>query len=220
MSDRPVHVVRDRSALLLVDIQPDFMPGGSLPVAEGDAILHGVAALMESDLFGLQVATQDWHPDDHVSFASNHEGRAPMDVIEVHGHDQILWPDHCVQGTPGAVLHPALPWARVSVIVRKGMNADADSYSGFRNNFDAGGERVSTGLAGYLGERGVETVYVCGLARDVCVQWTAEDAADAGFGVVFVWDLTRAVDPSKDADVRESLEARGVRIAESRDLTG
>lgn len=209
-----------RSALLLVDIQPDFMPGGSLPVAEGDAILGGVRTLMESGLFGLQVATQDWHPPDHVSFASNHAGHEPMDVIELWGHDQILWPDHCVQGTPGGELHPSLPWARVSVVVRKGMSSDADSYSGFRNNFNADGERPSTGLAGYLRERGIETVYVCGLARDVCVQWTAEDAADAGFGVVYVWDLTRAVDPSKDHAVRTSLEARGVRIAQSSELGG
>ncbi len=219
MSAPSVSVDRDRSALLLVDIQPDFMPGGGLPVVEGDAILGGVRRLMESDLFGLQAATQDWHPADHVSFASNHEGHEPMDVIELHGHEQILWPDHCLQGTPGAELHPALPWARLSVVVRKGMMRDADSYSGFRNNFDAAGKRLTTGLAGYLHERGVETVYICGLARDVCVRWTAEDAVEAGFRVVYLWDLTRAVDPSKDDYVRTALRTTGVRIVGSSELT-
>ncbi len=220
MSGPSLSVDRDRSALLLVDIQPDFMPGGGLPVADGDAILEGIRKLMESDLFGLQAATQDWHPAEHVSFAGNHEGHRPMDAIELHGHEQILWPDHCVQGTPGAELHPALPWTRISVVVRKGMTPDADSYSGFRNNFNADGERPSTGLAGYLRERGVETVYVCGLARDVCVQWTAEDAVELGFEVVYLWDLTRAVDPSKDDGVRASLQAKGVRIADSSELMG
>ncbi len=216
MSAPTVPVDRDRSALLLVDIQPDFMPGGGLPVPEGNMILDGVGRLMESDLFGLQVATQDWHPPDHVSFASNHEGLAPMDVIELHGHEQVLWPDHCVQGTAAAELHPDLPWDRASAIVRKGTARDRDSYSGFRNNFGSDGERASTGLAGYLRGRGIETVYLCGLARDVCVQWTAEDAADAGFHVVYLWDLTRAVDPSRDDAVRASLEAKRVHVTDSR----
>lgn len=208
-----------RSALVLVDIQPDFLPGGSLPVEDGDVILPGVRELMESELFSVQVATQDWHPRDHVSFASNHEGHDPLDVIELHGHEQALWPDHCVQGTDGAELHPDLPWESVSVIVRKGAQADADSYSGFRNNWNAEGERPPTGLAGYLRERGIEVLLLCGLARDVCVKWTAEDGADAGFEVRFLWDLTRSVDPSGDDDLRADLEERGVRVIASGDLT-
>ncbi|NIU35138.1 MAG: bifunctional nicotinamidase/pyrazinamidase [Gemmatimonadetes bacterium] len=220
MSDETIPVDRERSALILVDIQPDFCPGGALPVEEGDAILPGIRKLMESDLFGLQAATQDWHPAGHVSFASNHDGHEPMDVIELHGHDQTLWPDHCVQGTPGAELHPDLPWESVAVIVRKGTQRDADSYSGFRNNWNAEGERPSTGLAGYLKERGVETLYLCGLARDVCVKWTAEDGAAEGFDVYYLWDLTRGVDPSADEEVRADLEDAGVAIIEADRLTG
>lgn len=210
----------ERSALVLVDIQPDFLPGGSLPVEDGDAILPGVRELMESDLFSVQVATQDWHPPGHVSFASNHEGHEPMDVIELHGHDQTLWPDHCVQGTEGAELHPDLPWESVSVIVRKGTQVDADSYSGFRNNWNPDGERPPTGLSGYLEERSIENVYLCGLARDVCVKWTAEDGGDAGFRVSFLWDLTRSVDPSGDDELRSDLESLGIDVIHSEDLIG
>ncbi len=206
------------SALILVDIQPDFMPGGNLPVAEGDAILPPLRELLERDLFGLYVATQDWHPRDHVSFASNHKGRKPMDTIELYGHEQVLWPDHCIQGTEGAALHPALPWETVSVIVRKGTDPRSDSYSGFRNNWNPDAERPPTGLAGYLRERGIEEITVCGLARDFCVKWTAEDGAREGFRVKFIWDLTRAVDPGRDGEVRRDLEAAGVEVIKSEDL--
>jgi nicotinamidase/pyrazinamidase len=209
---------RDRTALLLVDIQPDFMPGGALAVAGGDEILAPVKALMEQDLFGLYVATQDWHPAGHVSFASSHEGREPFESIELYGHPQTLWPDHCVQGTPGAALHPDLPQEPIAAVIRKGMAPASDSYSGFRNNWNPAGERPSTGLAGSLKERGVRDVVVCGLARDVCVKWTAEDAAEAGFGVTLLWDLTRAVDPASDDQVRTELENAGVRVIETAEL--
>lgn len=207
-----------RTALLLVDVQPDFLPGGGLPVAGGDRILEPVARLMESELFSVQVATQDWHPPDHVSFASNHEGRAPMDVIELHGHDQTLWPAHCIQGSASAELHPDLPWERVQAIVRKGTDPRSDSYSGFRNNWTPEGRRPPTGLAGYLRERDIRHVFLCGLARDVCVKWTAEDAADEGFHARVVWDLTRPVDPQSDPRVRHDLEDRGVEILSLSDL--
>jgi nicotinamidase/pyrazinamidase len=206
---------KQHTALLLVDIQPDFMPGGPLEVGDGDAILAPVKALMARDPFGLYVATQDWHPAGHVSFASSHEGREPFQAIELYGHPQTLWPDHCIQGTPGAALHPELPQAPIAAVIRKGMAPDSDSYSGFRNNWNPEGERPSTGLAGYLRERGIRDVGVCGLARDVCVKWTAEDAAGAGFGVTFLWDLTRAVDPSSDDRVRADLEDAGVRVADA-----
>lgn len=209
---------RGTSALILVDIQPDFLPGGNLAVADGDAILSPLRELLDDDPFDCYVATQDWHPAGHVSFASNHDGRRPMDTIELYGHQQVLWPDHCVQGTPGAELHPELPWSIASMILRKGADPRSDSYSGFRNNWNPDGERPSTGLAGYLRERGVETITLCGLARDVCVLWTAEDGAAAGFAVRFVWDLTRGVDPSKDAQVRERLSAAGVEILDAHDL--
>jgi nicotinamidase/pyrazinamidase len=206
---------RTRAALIIVDVQHDFLPGGALAVAEGDAILAPLRALMERAPFALYVATQDWHPRGHVSFASSHAGRTPFESTEVHGHAQTLWPDHCVQGTHGAELHPALPWERVSAIIRKGADPEVDSYSGFRNNWDRAGRRPVTGLAGYLRERGVEQVVLCGLARDFCVKWSAEDAAAAGFQSTVLWDLTRPVDPSSDARVRAELERAGVTIVDA-----
>jgi len=203
------------TALLVVDVQPDFCPGGNLEVPGGDEILDPLNELMRFDLFDTVVATQDWHPEGHLSFASTHAGREPMEVVELHGHDQILWPDHCIQGTPGAELHPGVDWARASVIVRKGMRPDADSYSGFRNNWSPEGGRHSTGLAGYLRERKVDTVYVCGLARDVCVRWTAEDARSEGFTTSVIWDLTRSVQPQEDVTLRARLEDQGVRIVDA-----
>jgi len=215
MADEPVTVDKDRAILLLVDIQPDFMRGGGLPVPEGHAIVEPVRSIMASGPFRHFAATQDWHPQGHVSFASSHGGKKPFDEIRLYGHQQTLWPDHCVQGSEGAQLHAAIPWDRVSVIVRKGMDKDCDSYSGFRNNWNPAGERPPTGLAGYLRERGIDTVFCCGLARDVCVKWTAQDAAEAGFQTYFIWDLTRPVDPASDEQVRVDLSERGVRIVSS-----
>lgn len=205
----------DRSCLLVVDIQPDFLPGGALAVREGDEILEGIRDLLESDRFAVRVATQDWHPPDHLSFASNHRGHKTMDVIDLYGHEQILWPDHCVQGTPGAELLEGMPWTRVMAIVRKGTDRRVDSYSAFRNNWDPDGKRPRTGLAGYLRERSVEDVWICGLARDFCVKWSAEDAADDGFRVHVLWDLSRPVDPASDDKTRADLEAVGVEILDS-----
>lgn len=209
---------RDCSALLLVDVQPDFMPGGALAVPGGDAILAPLTRLLEADLFALVVATQDWHPPGHISFASSHPGRKPFEQISLYGHDQVLWPDHCVMGTPGAALHPQLPQPPLDAIVRKGTNPAVDSYSGFRNNWDDAGRRPPTGLAGFLREHGIANVFVTGLARDVCVKWTAEDAADLGFATTVIWDLTRPVDPTSDDKVRTALTKAGVQIVESSDL--
>lgn len=208
----------NRTALLVVDLQPDFMPGGALAVPEGDRIVEPIRGLLETAPFGLCVATQDWHPPRHVSFASSHEGRAPFEEIELHGHPQTLWPDHCVRGSLGAELHVDLPQERIAAVIRKGMEPDSDSYSGFRNNHDPEGERPPTGLEGYLRERGIEDVVVCGLARDVCAKWTAEDAARAGFVASFAWDLTRPVDRDNDERVWKDLVSAGVRIVDSRDL--
>jgi nicotinamidase/pyrazinamidase len=188
-------------------------------VERGNEILEPIRRLVERDPFGLYVATQDWHPPGHVSFASSHDGREPMDVIQLHGHDQILWPDHCVQGSRGAELHPGLPWEKVSAIIRKATDVEVDSYSAFRNNWDPRGERPSTGLEGYLRERGVVRVVLCGLARDFCVKWSAEDAVRAGFRTTVLWDLTRPVDPDSDDRVRRDLAEAGVEIMESRGLT-
>ncbi len=207
-----------QTALLVIDVQPDFMPGGPLGVAGADAILPGIRRLMASDRFGCVVATQDWHPPDHVSFASNHPDAEPMTTVTCHGHEQFLWPDHCVQGTAGASLHPDLPWNRAHAILRKGTRPDSDSYSGFRNNLDRHNERPSTGLAGYLRDRGITSVVLAGLARDVCVRWTARDAVDAGFDTRLAWDLAKPVDPDGDAAVREELASRGVRIVTAASL--
>jgi nicotinamidase/pyrazinamidase len=201
-----------RTALIVVDVQPDFMPGGGLPVADGDRIVAPIRDLLMSGRFDVVVATQDWHPPHHASFASAHPGKHPFDVIALHGHDQVLWPDHCIQGSPGAALHEGVPLEWIDAIIRKGTDPTVDSYSGFRNNWDALGARPPTGLAGYLKERGITHVLVCGLARDYCVKWTAEDAADAGFRTRFLWDLTRPVDPASDGRVREELGRAGVEI--------
>jgi nicotinamidase/pyrazinamidase len=210
---------KERAVLLLVDIQPDFMPGGSLPVPAGDQILVPICKLMEGNIFHHYVATQDWHPPGHVSFASSHPGCNPMEVIDLYGHPQTLWPDHCIQGTEGAELCGELPWEKAAAIVRKGIDPGSDSYSGFRNNWNSAGERPSTGLAGYLRERGIEKVFVCGLARDVCVKWTAEDGAIAGFHVSVLWDLSRPVDASSDDQMRQDLASRGVEIVYSEEIS-
>jgi nicotinamidase/pyrazinamidase len=208
------------AALIIVDLQPDFMPGGALAVQEGDVVVDPVRRLMETDRFGLYVATQDWHPRGHVSFASSHPGKRPLDVIELYGHEQVLWPDHCVRGTPGAELARGLPWEKVSVIIRKANDPRVDSYSTFRNNWDPEGHRPPTGLAGYLHERGLRDLWICGLARDYCVRWSAEDAVREGFTVHVIWDLTRPVDPGSDAAVRGALDAAGVDIIDSAALLG
>lgn len=211
---------KEHSVLLLVDIQPDFMPGGALAVQEGDLILQPVHNLMDSSMFKYYVATQDWHPEGHISFASSHTGHKPMDEIDLYGHVQILWPDHCIQGSSGARLHPDLPWDKVNAIVRKGSDPKVDSYSGFRNNWNADGERPPTGLGGFLKERGLQAVFIAGLARDVCVRFTALDAADAGFKTYVLWDMCRSVDKASDEKVHKGLIQNGVNVILSSDLSG
>jgi nicotinamidase/pyrazinamidase len=202
------------SVLVAVDVQNDFLPGGALGVADGDAILEPLAQLVRSGRFPLVVATQDWHPPGHVSFASSHPGREPLTEIELYGRPQTLWPDHCVQGSAGARLHDDLPREPLAAIVRKGSDPRVDSYSTFRNNWNEHGDRPPTGLAGYLRERGVTEVWLAGLARDFCVLWSAQDAADAGFEVAVLWDLTRPVDPASDPAVRRTLGSSGIRVVD------
>jgi nicotinamidase/pyrazinamidase len=213
---------RDRTALLVIDMQTDFMPGGALPVQavpdHRERLAAPVRDQMNASLFPLQVATQDWHPPTHVSFASNHPGRKPFEHIDLHGHDQTLWPDHCVQGSAGAALYPRLPLDRLALILRKGMDPDADSYSGFHKNFGTECRRAPTGLTGYLEERGVDTVVCCGLARDVCVKWTAEDAVSLGLRSLLVWDLTWPVDASHDQATRAELHDSGVEVVTASEL--
>ncbi|MDH5805964.1 MAG: nicotinamidase [Gemmatimonadota bacterium] len=191
------------------------MPGGALAVAEGDEIVPPISSLLNKEKFSTIVATQDWHPKTHVSFASNHKDKKPFDSITLYGRPQVLWPDHCVQGTDGAQLTSKLNWDLADLILRKGTDPATDSYSAFRNNFNQDGERPATGLSGFLKNRNVERVFVCGLARDYCVKWTAEDAAAEGFDTYFLWDLTRPVDPSSDDSIHRDLTERGVHIIDS-----
>ncbi|MBA2077280.1 bifunctional nicotinamidase/pyrazinamidase [Rhodanobacter sp. PCA2] len=202
----------ERTALLVVDMQPDFMPGGALACHEGDAIVAGIDRLLRTRRFRHVAATQDWHPAGHVSFASSHPGTQPFQQIALYGQPQTLWPDHCVQGTPGAALHPGIDWSMADLILRKGSDPHVDSYSGFRENHDRHGARPATGLAGWLRERGVEEVLVCGLARDVCVLWTAQDAVAAGFRAGLLWELSRPVTPAGDEPTRAALAAQGIAL--------
>jgi nicotinamidase/pyrazinamidase len=209
------HPISPHAALIVVDAQPDFMPGGALACHEGDVIVPGIDALLRSRMFRHVVATQDWHPRGHISFASSHPGSKPFEQITLYGQPQTLWPDHCVQGTPGAELHPGIDWSALDAVIRKGSDPNVDSYSGFRENHGPAGLRPRTGLAGWLRERGVDEVYVAGLARDVCVLWTVQDAVAAGFRAHLLWDLTRPVTPDTDAATRATLKAAGIGIVES-----
>ncbi len=178
----------DRTVLLVVDVQNDFCPGGSLAVPGGDGVVPIVNALGRH--FRHVVLTQDWHPAGHASFASSHPGRAPFETIELAYGPQVLWPDHCVQGTAGAAFHAGLDLPHAEAIIRKGYRGAIDSYSGFVE----ADRRTRTGLEGYLRERGITKVVIAGLATDFCVNWTAQDAARAGFETVVVEDACRAID--------------------------
>ena len=178
----------DHDVLLVTDVQNDFLPGGRLAVADGDAIVPIVNAL--APRFGNVVLTQDWHPGGHLSFASSHPGRAPLDTIELPYGPQVLWPDHCVQGSSGADLSPALAVPHAQLILRKGYHRDIDSYSTF---CEADGT-TRTGLDGYLRERGLTRVFFAGLATDFCVAYSAVDARAAGFEAFLVEDACRAID--------------------------
>jgi nicotinamidase/pyrazinamidase len=210
--------MHSQAALIVVDLQPDFMPGGALACHEGDAIVPGIDRLLRRRLFGQVVATQDWHPPGHISFASMHAGKRPFEQIALYGQPQTLWPDHCVQDTPGAALHPDIDWSPVDLILRKGSNPAVDSYSAFQENHGPDGQRPRTGLAGWLKERGVSEVYAAGLARDVCVLWTVQDALAAGLRARVIWDLTRPVTPESDAATRAMLQEWGVEIVDSVNL--
>ncbi len=207
-------------ALLVIDLQPDFMPGGALAVDGGNEIAAPLGRLARhfADRGALVVATQDFHPAGHVSFASSHAGRKPFESMELYGAAQTLWPDHCVAGSAGAELADALPDDTITLILRKGTDRQTDSYSAFRENLDGRGGRRDTGLAGWLRGREVRRVFVAGLARDVCVKWTALDGAAAGFEVCFVDDLTRAVNPASRTETDAALAAAGVRHVQSTEL--
>jgi len=202
-------------ALVLVDIQNDFLPGGALAVPHGDEVI--AVANRVATTFDLVVATQDWHPRDHGSFAANHPGKKVGDVIDMHGLPQVLWPVHCVQGTAGAEFAPALDASRVRRVFQKGTDPAIDSYSGFFDN----GHRRSTGLADYLREQGVTQVFVMGLATDYCVKFTALDAVRAGLKTTLIEDGCRGVNlrpGDSEAAVAEMRAAR-VEVLRSSDLS-
>ena len=191
----------------VVDVQPTFMPGGELPVADGDAVVPVINRLLRR--FDHAFATQDWHPPGHASFASVY-GRQPYEVIEMPYGSQVLWPDHAIVGTPGAAIHPAIDQDRVEAIIRKGFRPSLDSYSAFFEN----DRRTSTGLDGWLRGRGFSRVFLCGLATDFCVAWSAEDAVRLGFSVVVIEDACRGIGLA-EADGRTSLDTARARLTQA-----
>ncbi len=178
----------DATALIIVDAQYGFMPGGGLPVADGDAIVPVINRIVPR--FANLILTQDWHPADHVSFAANHPGRQPFETIQLPYGEQVLWPTHCVQGTRDAALHEGLQVDRAQLVIRKGFRREIDSYSAFVE----ADRTTTTGLAAYLQARGIRRLYLCGLATDYCVAWSALDARAAGFEATVIEDACRAID--------------------------
>jgi nicotinamidase/pyrazinamidase len=200
--------------LIIVDVQNDFLPGGALAVPDGDAVIAPINQLARR--FEHAVLTQDWHPPGHISFASSHPGRRPLDSVMVSdGRQQVLWPDHCLQGSRGAALADGLHVPHAELVIRKGYRAGLDSYSAF---LEADGA-TRTGLAGYLRERGFTQVYVTGLATDFCAGWTAIDAARAGFATTLIEDATRGIDAAGSmARAMADMDAAGVRRIKTADL--
>ena len=201
-------------ALIIIDVQNDFCPGGALAVFKGDKIIPTINKL--SNKFEKIIATQDWHPKNHVSFASNHPGKKEYDVIQHKGIEQVLWPDHCVPGTKGAKFHPDLNTNNVDIIVRKGNNPDIDSYSAFREN----DKKTITGLEGYLKNLKIKKTYICGLALDYCVFYSAMDAKQLGFETCVIIDATKGIDSPEgniDTSLNEMKKA-DITIIKSSDL--
>ena len=207
--------ISGEDALLAIDLQRDFMPGGALAVAEGDRVVPLVNALMRR--FDNVVVTQDWHPPAHASFASSHPGAEPFSTTRLAYGPQTLWPDHCIQGTAGAELHPGLETAAAFLILRKGMHANLDSYSAF---VEADGE-TATGLAALLRARGVKRVFACGLATDFCVAFSALDARAAGFETFVIADACRAIDADHSLErAWGRMNEAGVRRLHSAEILG
>jgi nicotinamidase/pyrazinamidase len=208
MTEKPAIGTRD--VLLVVDVQNDFCPGGSLAVPRGDEVVPLVNRL--ATRFEHVVLTQDWHPAGHRSFASSHPGRKPYETIELDYGAQILWPDHCVQGTPGTEFRKELRIAHAELVLRKGYHRDIDSYSAFYEN----DHKTHTGLAGYLRERGFQRIFLAGLAFDFCVRFSAEDAKHDGFDVVVFEDACRGIDiDGSMLAARQALAALGIRCLQA-----
>jgi nicotinamidase/pyrazinamidase len=200
-----VMAVGASDVLIVVDVQNDFCPGGNLAVPHGHEVIPLIHRL--GSLFDNVVLTQDWHPSDHQSFASQHPGRKPYETVMFSYGPQVLWPDHCVQGTPGAAFHRDLDLSHAALVLRKGMHRDIDSYSALFEN----DRHTPTGLAGYLRDRGIKRAFVAGLALDFCVRYSAEDAHNAGFSVVVIDDACRGIDVDGSmAATRASFQQRGI----------
>ena len=209
-------MLAESSALIIVDVQNDFCPGGRLAVPDGDAVVPVVNSIV--GLFPLAVATQDWHPVGHVSFASSHPGTKPFDSITVEGVGQTLWPEHCVQESEGAELHPGFGTGPVRVVLRKGLNKGLDSYSAFYEN----DRKTNTGLGHFLRGMGASDLVVCGLATDFCVRYTVLDALELGFRVTVIEDAVRGVDQPEGSvqEAIKSMKEKGARFAPARELRG
>lgn len=192
------------TTLLIVDAQIDFMPKGNLAVEKGDQILPHINLIQPQ--YELVLATQDWHPQNHMSFASNHDNYEPFQDKEIEGYTQTLWPDHCIQGSEGAEFHPHMNTNGIEAIFRKGTHPKIDSYSAFYDNH----HKKSTGLAGYLKEKGCKTIDVCGLAGDICVYFSIKDALKEGFQVRLIVSATKALDQNNFNQQKEELQAQGV----------
>jgi nicotinamidase/pyrazinamidase len=199
-------------ALVVIDVQNDFIPGGQLEVQQGDLIVPVINRLQK--FFDLVVATQDWHPQNHKSFASNHSNKKPFDEINLNGQKQILWPDHCVQGSKGAEIHPDLEINKIAAIFRKGMDPEIDSYSGFYDN----DHQMSTGLSGYLKEKEITEIYFCGLAADICVYYTLKDSLKEGFFATLIEDASRPLSNDAFISIKNELTKMGVRIINSNEI--
>lgn len=198
------------NALLIVDLQNDFCPGGALAVPEGDAIVPVVNKLI--DRFDIIIQTQDWHPPGHSSFASSHDGKNPYNTVELKYGTQVLWPDHCVQGTKGAEFHPGLKTNKTQVIIRKGFRNEIDSYSTFFEN----DQKTNTGLTGYLRERGITDLYTVGLATDFCVKWSILDGIDEGFNMYIIKDAVQGIDLDGSLDAAwAEIKEKGATILTS-----
>lgn len=203
-----------KTALIMVDLQNDFCPGGNLPVPDGDAVIP-IANRLQAH-FNIVIATKDWHPTNHMSFASNHPGHKVGDIIKVHGFNQILWPDHCVQSSKGSEFHPDLKTDKITQIFYKGTDPAVDSYSAFYDN-----EHLrATGLADYLKEAGITDVYIMGLATDYCVKYSCLDAVELGFNVYVIEDACRGVEltPGDISDALNKIEQAGVKRVKLNDL--
>ncbi len=197
-------------ALLVVDLQYDFLPGGSLAVADGDKIIDVINSIQPN--FDLIIATQDWHPHNHKSFASQHINHKLFDIIELNGVSQVLWPNHCVQGTKGSEFSSDWNSNGVAAVFRKGMNVEVDSYSGFYDN----SKSCNTGLLGYLKDRNVTELYICGLAAEFCVYFTAKDAKEAGFETYFLDFATKPITTEGLVQAKIEMQKLGINIIEDK----